>query len=46
MVVCVHTHTLEQDSVIKKNETMQQLAAAWVEPEMIIHSEGRQTNTI
>ena len=45
MVVCVHTHTLERDSVIKKNETMR-LAAAWVEPEMIIHSEGRQTNTI
>ena len=44
--VCIraHTHTQEYDSVIKKNGTMP-LAAAWVEPEMIILSEVRQTKT-
>ena len=46
MCVCAfgHTHTQEYDSVIKKNGTMP-LAAAWVEPEMIILSEVRQTKT-
>ena len=46
MCVCAfgHTHTQEYDSVIKKNGTMP-LAAAWVEPEMIILSEVRRTKT-
>ena len=42
MCVCVHTHTMEYYSAIKKNEIMP-FAVTWMDLEIIILSEVSQT---
>ena len=42
MCVCVHRHTVEYYSAMKKNGIMP-LAATWMDLEIIILSEGSQT---